>query len=336
LLSALAFAPAAAQIRIDARLDTSALRIGEQCRMHVEVDAPTGVNVDFPDYAAEGDLARGVEVLDAEADSNACEYNLTCFDEGDYQLNPYVLVGGDTMRASALTLRVNTVPVDTLHYEEFNEAGDVVNVPFRLSKWLVGALILFVLLLLAAYLLNMKIKKLPPARKQVEVPPTVPKTSKAMEAMENIRAIPRDSREERKQYYMRLTDVLRDFISERFGVNAGELTSSEIVQRLTQRRHTVALGELQEVLQAADLVKFAKYESSLTEADQSLLQAMNYLQSNRVQEAPAAPPVPHVVWVEDKAVVARRRRLSIGFAAACIAAAVVGLELLYELITIFI
>ena len=336
ILNVLIATPVAAQTSLEARLDSTDLRIGEQCHMRVELKGSAAGNVAFPDYAEAGALAEGVEVLAAAPTENACDYTLTSFDEGNYRFSPYAVVNGDTLRGAALALAVSTVPVDTLHYDEFNEQTDVVNVPFRLSKWLVGALILLLLLLAAAYLLRKKIKRLPPAKKCVELPPEKPKTSKALEAMENIRSIPKDSREERKQYYMRLTDVLRDFIRERFGVNAGELTSDEIIARLSQRRHTVALEELQDVLQAADLVKFAKYESSLSEADQSLLQAMTYLQSNRAVEAPAAPQKPRVMWVEDKEALARQRRLKIAFWVACAGAAVVGLYLLYEIVTIFI
>lgn len=38
--------------------------------------------------------------------------------------------------------------------------------------------------------------------------------------------------EDQKAYYTLLTDVLRKYIKERFGFNAMEMTSSEIITRL--------------------------------------------------------------------------------------------------------
>ena len=65
-----------------------------------------------------------------------------------------------------------------------------------------------------------------------------------------------------KTYYTELTDTLRTYIKDRFGFNALEMTSSEIIDKLLEMNDKEAISDLKELFQTADLVKFAKHESA--------------------------------------------------------------------------
>jgi hypothetical protein len=63
-----------------------------------------------------------------------------------------------------------------------------------------------------------------------------------------------------KEYYTRLTDILREYLDGRYGVDAPEMTSEEILAALKRvgvsAKH---FADLQRLLGESDLVKFAKY-----------------------------------------------------------------------------
>ncbi|MEG2759592.1 MAG: hypothetical protein RR908_06935, partial [Rikenellaceae bacterium] len=67
-----------------------------------------------------------------------------------------------------------------------------------------------------------------------------------------------------KLYYTRVTDVIRDYLGERFGVNAKEMTTDEILSIMEEQisKKGKDYQMLQELLRLSDLVKFAKLEPS--------------------------------------------------------------------------
>ena len=86
---------------------------------------------------------------------------------------------------------------------------------------------------------------------------------------------------DQKAYYTKLTDTLRRYIEERFGFNAMEMTSSEIIYRLRERGDQKMIDELTELFTTADLVKFAKYETLINENDHNLVNAVNFINETK-------------------------------------------------------
>lgn len=62
-----------------------------------------------------------------------------------------------------------------------------------------------------------------------------------------------------KEYYTRLTDILREYLDRRFGINAMEMTSTQIRHALNNSRDEIMSKQLvEQVLEISDFVKFAK------------------------------------------------------------------------------
>ena len=106
-----------------------------------------------------------------------------------------------------------------------------------------------------------------------------------MEAIEQLRHQDIQNAETQKAYFVELTDILRTYLYERFGFNAKEMTSHEIVTELSGVNDAMALRELRGILQTADLIKFARHKVSLAESDRALLQAVDYVRTTQSQEA---------------------------------------------------
>ena len=95
-----------------------------------------------------------------------------------------------------------------------------------------------------------------------------------------------------------LTDTLRQYIKERYGFNALEMTSYEIIQKLQEVNDEDAISELRELFQTADLVKFAKYVTLINENDRNLVSAIEYINQTKLEE-PEQKPQPEVIIVEE-------------------------------------
>ena len=116
----------AQQVTVDASIDSLQLLIGEQAKVKLEIsmDAKKTVTPSLRDT-----LVKGVEILDiAKPDTQMLNDGrrmlikqsiITSFDSALYYLPIQVLVKQSGLPFKALALKVYSIPVDTLHREQF-------------------------------------------------------------------------------------------------------------------------------------------------------------------------------------------------------------------------
>ena len=291
------------QVVVEAKLDTADILIGQQVQLQVKATTDKRTHIIFPVYAQEDQITSGVEVVDngktdtlkQDGDDRITlihRYMVTSFDSALYSLRPYVLVGGDTIAARDIVgLKVSTVSVDTAHVERFEGPDGVVEGSFVWTWRLLLLAFLLLLLVGGIFICVVRLSDRRPVTKRVVIPPAVPPHQEAMARIEQLKTARANAQVANKDYYMQLTDALRAYISGRFGINAREMTSGEIISALLHTGDETALRELREIFETADLVKFAKYESSLNETDRSLLQAVDFVNTTK----PAATQLPKPV-----------------------------------------
>ncbi|MBI4345697.1 MAG: hypothetical protein HY553_02505 [Elusimicrobia bacterium] len=91
-----------------------------------------------------------------------------------------------------------------------------------------------------------------------------------------------------KEFYIRLTDILRLYFEGRFGVSATVLTTGDLLRRLRDCEiERPLLAHCREVFDHADLVKFAKWIPATPEIRKDWTEAENLVR----QTAPKPPPV---------------------------------------------
>ena len=286
------------QVSVEAKIDSMTILIGQQARMTVDVTARHGAKVVFPQFKRTQYIVPGVEVLESsKADTSDVDgmmrvsrtFTLTSFDEHLYAIpGMKVKVDGKQYAANQLALKVLTCDVDTLHPEKFFPPKDVQDNPFLWSEWspLFWMGIVIMLLSLALGYLLLRLKQNKPIIARIRVVKKIPAHQKALAEMNRLKAERFETADEQKLYYTQLTDTLRKYIRERFGFNAMEMTSSEIMERLTSVGDETMIDELRELFSTADLVKFAKYSSLLNEKDMNLVNAINFVDQTKRDEAP--------------------------------------------------
>lgn len=288
-----------AQVQVEAKIDSIQILIGEQAHVTLSVTMQKGNRLETPMFKPSQYITPGVEVLEvSDADTAGIDdgmvrvsrvYTLTSFDENLYYLPPLnVKVNGKAYKTKSLALKVLTIPVDTLHPEQFFPPKDVQDNPFMWSEW--QPLFLLSILLILVFGLTLyiafRLRENKPIIVKMRIIKRVLPHQKAMREIEKIKTERMVTSENQKEYYTRLTDTLRKYIEERFGFNAMEMTSSEIIAKLQEVEDHKMTGELRELFMTADLVKFAKHSTLINENDANLVNAIDFINSTKIDNVP--------------------------------------------------
>jgi hypothetical protein len=142
------------------------------------------------------------------------------------------------------------------------------------------------LLIAAGYWLYLRLRDNKPVIAHIKIVRRLLPHQKAMKEIEQIKADKMVSSENQKEYYTKLTDTLRKYIEERYGFSAMEMTSTEIIERLTSAGDQQSLDELRQLFTTADLVKFAKYSTMINENDANLVSAIDFINQTKLENQP--------------------------------------------------
>lgn len=176
--------------------------------------------------------------------------------------------------------------MDTVHPNQFYPPKDVQDNPFLWSEWspLFWLSILVLLLFGVMLWLWQRLRQNKPIVIRMRIVKRVPAHEKALSEINVIKQQHTESQETQKEYYTRLTTTLREYIEQRFGFRAMEMTSGEIIEHLQSAGDQKMIDELKQLFRTADLVKFAKYETFLGENDANLVNAINFIDQTKTNE----------------------------------------------------
>ncbi len=236
----------AQNVTVDATIDSLQLLIGQQTKIKLEVSYDADKKMRLPLF--NDTIITGVEIIDvAKPDTQYLndkkrllvtqEYTITSFDSALYYLPPFeVLVDDKPYRSKSLALNVLTVPVDTLHPDYFFGPKDIMKPPFAWEDWelIIWLSLLSIPLIILIVYLIIRYNDNKPIIRTIKLEPKLPPHQQAMKEIERIKAEKSWQKGDSKGYYTELTDTIRNYIKERFGFNAMEMTSSEIIDRLLQ------------------------------------------------------------------------------------------------------
>lgn len=299
----------AAPLQITAKLDSVQILMGRIATMEVTVVQDKGMQGDFPllRSARERGFAAvcgdSVEISTrftrdtVELGSNRIQIKsmvpVQSFDSGYYQLPPLAYaVGTDTVWSAPLNLKVTPVPV-TADAEISDFAG--VSKPYG-SRWtdilpdwiyyywwaVAGAM----LTVAAAVFIIVKRSRRPIPLLSKPKPVTPPH----IVAMRRLQALKERKLWEKgmeKEYFTDLTDILRTYLDKRFGINAMEMTSRQIMQTLASYKYIADKKNLmRQVLDMADFVKFAKVRPLPADNVAAWENAVKFVESTSPSEEP--------------------------------------------------
>ena len=294
----------AGNVIVKAKLDSATLVMGRQTVLHIEISQDKNVVGYFANENADT-LTSKVEIaVKTDGDTTDIgngrvqikrDFILQSFDSGMYVLPPLqYVVGKDTFLTPHQSLKVIAVNVDTL--KTVHDYKPVENVPFKLFDWVpdvisdywwVYVIVLLVIAIgLFVYLKWLRKGELPLMPKKKRLPPY----EEAMLHLEQLKQKQLWQAGQDKAYFTELTDILRVYIDRRFGINAVEMTSSQIIEVLRTNEETRAVNSLlNSILEVADFVKFANMRTLPDDNETAYQRALNFVNETKpVEPAPDA------------------------------------------------
>jgi hypothetical protein len=282
-------------------LDKDSILIGDQVWWTMilpdNTDGIAGIEtVDLPEVPhliTEGVEALSPILLDSvyrkkHLESLKARILLTSFDSGSYRLPDMPLFlrkpdgTVDTLWYRGPRLYVNTIQVDTTSFQAFGLKPQM-RYPLTWAEILMAAGLLLALagtIWMIVWIVKRRRKNLPVfGLSRPKDPPHIA----ALKALEAIRKQELWKKQTVKQYYTVLTDTVRVYLRDRWGIQAMEQTSAEMIGSL----HKKSAGDpvltadmiriLEDMLRTGDLAKFAKYTPSDIENETSLDQAVEFV-----------------------------------------------------------
>ncbi|MBR4524877.1 MAG: hypothetical protein IKP15_04945 [Bacteroidales bacterium] len=203
---------------------------------------------------------------------------LAPFEEGTYHLPAIpVLRGKDTLIFEGLDMEVKTMPVDTATFQIHDIKGQI-RYPLTFQEtlpWIGGVLLLAALVALLVWWLR---RRSSAAAAEAHKDPAY---IVALRELDKWRGDKFWAPEKQKAYYSGITDALKTYIEDRFGVDAPEMTTAELFDALKGAEDLPAdlREELRGVFECADFVKFAKHVASDEDNARALPTAVRFVTS---------------------------------------------------------
>lgn len=296
----------AAQTLVTAKLDSAILMMGRMTHLKLSVDQKKDAKGSFPlfsqmkDNGIIGLCGDSVELrapIKADTSEKAgmwhIEYTVPVqsFDSGYYQLPEIAFViGKDTALSNKVALKVVPVVVDAnAPIDDYANVADPENKSIFdvLPDWVVDYwwLVIIILLAIAAFVYAWF-----KYRKEGSILGKKPEPTPYEIAIAGLRDLKEKKLWEQgmeKEYYTDLTDILREYMYGRFGINAVEMTSRQILGALKNNKETHDKRDyIRSILNMADFVKFAKVRPLPDDNVASYDNALRF-----VEETKPLPPV---------------------------------------------
>jgi hypothetical protein len=300
-LWASAIIPAQAQ-EIQARvlIDTAHVLIGDQFNLKIELDQAKNMKVQFPQI---GDtLSSTIEVISrSPLDTFHLEKDeqikiiqnltITSFDTGkqiipsfhfDLKMNKLA----QTIETQPVEFFVHTMPIDTTKgpVDIKKPYGAPVTLK-EVSPYILGIMLLGALLFFLFYYLHRRKHNKPVFGKFSK--PKEPPHIIAIRMLDRIKDQKLWQHNQVKTYYSDISDTLRIYIEDRFGIQAMEFTTEEILNSFVEKKALIpdkSFNDLKSILSLADLVKFAKYEPLPDDHNLTLMNAYFFVNDTKQEE----------------------------------------------------
>ncbi len=285
---------------IKVSLDSAYLLMGRTTPLHVELvndESVTGqILIPKDSVCGKVEILKILNADTASIGSGRREIKLDIllqsFDSGVYRLNPIRYVeNGETIASNQPVLKVFPVAVDSLDtIHDYADVADIDRsfidylpdfvVDYRL--WILAAI---VVIALGAYIFYIVKRKKNPFAVAAAKP--VPPYEKAVQELNQLRNEKLCEQGREREFYTRLTDILRIYLQGRFGINAMEMTSTQIRHSL-QSNETTRLSKenMEQVLETADFVKFAKVRPLPDDNVKAFNSAIRFVEDTKPQPEP--------------------------------------------------
>lgn len=279
--------------------------IGDTLPVRIAVVADANVQIKWPTIA---DSLGGMEIARLTLPDTTTTPNnqllitqtitLTAFEAGQYTLPTLVFSYRNTQTGQGGIVRTDmftiTVQEPTINMEaDIKDIAPIIELQLTWWEKIKPYLPIALALMLLAALLWWWFKK---RKNQLTAPaaatPPLPPHIIALQRLRQIEQAKYWQQSQEKQYYSEITNTLRQYIEDRYRIEALELTTDEIIREFGSTViEPSVLKKLRKLLQLADLVKFAKAKPNVEQHLQAYADAEFFIRATKPAELPQENPV---------------------------------------------
>jgi len=263
------------------------LTIGEIVELTITATHPTGTTLHWPELGRKKEILQrhreweATLLPDSPFQQTRIQYHLTSLELGTHLLTTNLI-----RFTQNNTETQHPFPNHTLHVQsslppdsdsQLAPLRPPQPLPTRFPRWL----LILLLTALIAYLLGRLSTRLWKNRDRTQpAPPPIPPHLTALRALEELHASPLHHPDQSNPYITQLSAILRTYLDQRFHLNAPDQTTEELLIQLTQSPSLTGhqRNVLNQFLQQADLVKFARGHLELPAMDDAFQTARNFIQ----------------------------------------------------------
>lgn len=282
-----------AQVKATANLDTSAMTIGDQVTLTLEVEAPVDEMLQWPTWQdtivnkveiVKKGILDTIEIRKDNLRKYIQEMVVTSFDSGYYAIPPIRFEyynGDDSIRHFVETepflLEVHNVPVNL--EEDIRDIKPVIRpgIAFReILPWLL--IVIVVGLMVLGVFMFIKGKRNSVEVEMLRFDPEIPPHEFALRELEKLMVEKLWQQGKVTLYYTKLTEILRIYLQLKLDIHAMEMITPEIMTTIRQKKvPDLAMDQMAEILERADMVKFARFQPELLVHEESMKKAVNFV-----------------------------------------------------------
>lgn len=246
--------------------DTMRMLIGDQTKIRLQANHNPNKSVVYPELTQQNlgglmviDIARIDTIKKTPTVITEQAVTVAAFDSGFYKIPPLpykVYFNGklqETVYSKPVEIIVSTMVVDTTYMAAIKPIQEA---PYTFSEFIPYLIGLLFLLALGFILFRIRNSK----QEEVEQPEIIiPAHEIANTKLFKLKEEKLWQQGKIKEYHSQVTYIVREYLENRFGVNALEYTTEETIRALKNKDFDEShKNKLREILQRADLVKFAK------------------------------------------------------------------------------
>ena len=292
-------------VKVSAKIDSIAIEMGDQTWLNLTVEQAKDDVVIFPEIR--DTIIKGVDVLrinniDTQITNDKITATqkvlITAFDDSIFQIPPFVFKhGNDSLFTKPLLLSVADIQMDSVELVKIDTAQmlqvfDIkppIDTPFTFKEfwkrfgWIIIIALAVILATILIIIFVVRASKDKPLIRKPEKPKE-PAHIIAFRELDKLKAKKLWQSGKEKQYYSELTEIIREYLENRYHIMTFELTSHELLDSIKSRK--LLKGELfdklSQTLSVADLAKFAKYKPLPAENDLCLKNAYQMVDKTKV------------------------------------------------------
>jgi hypothetical protein len=287
-------------VKVIASFDTSRIYIGDQLKFSITIDQPANLKLALPVF--KDTLIKNIDILSGPVfDTTKSQsgriritqkYLISSYDSGHYQVPPVFI---EMKTESGLkrfysdysqlqVMRIKIAPADTT--AKIYDIIKPYKAPVTLGEIMPWVLLVVIVGLIAWFAIKY-LRKLRQSKKGIE-PILNPDPSHviAFRELEKLREEKLWQQGEIKLYYTRLTEILRQYLENRYNVLSLELTTYETLDALlkTGFKKNDSYNQLKTILTSADLVKFAKHNPEPSENEAHFQSSWDFVMTTKIKE----------------------------------------------------